>query len=110
MAILLLGCRSDQTNKKDWLSYAHGIKPSQLSLSLSFGWTLRWASSALTTFNGLHFGAFPCTSGERRSSGDVATNDADAKDATSDIGDGEPPRSLNAEDEGAMPYVPDASM
>ena len=42
--------------------------------------------------------------------GDVARDDVTMHDATSDIADGEPPQWLNAEDAGAMPYVPDASM
>ena len=42
--------------------------------------------------------------------GDVAGEDVAMHDATSDTADGEPPPLLNAEDAGAMPYVPDASM
>ena len=42
--------------------------------------------------------------------GDVATDDATTDDAASDTGDGEPRRSLTAEDAGAMPCAPNASM
>ena len=38
--------------------------------------------------------------------GDVATDDAATDDAASDTGDGEPRRSLNAENAGAMPCAP----
>ena len=42
--------------------------------------------------------------------GDVATDDAATDDAASDTGDGEPRRSRNAEDAGAMPCAPYTSM
>ena len=64
----------------------------------------------LDTFNGLHFGAFNARRVSDDPTGDVATNDAVADDATSDTANGEPPQLLHAEDAGAMPYVPDASM
>jgi hypothetical protein len=51
-----------------------------------------------------------CSGLNDMSAGDVATDDAATADAASDTGDGEHPRSLNAEDAGAMPYAFYASM
>ena len=89
------------------MSYAYAIKALEaLFVTLLGG---HWDGCRHDTFNGLHVCAYPCA-GLTVIAGDVATDDAATDDAATDTGDGEPPQSLNAEDAGAMPYAPYASM
>jgi hypothetical protein len=69
-----------------------------------------WDGCRHDTFNGLHVCAYPCAGLNDVIAGDVATDDAGTDDAATDTGDGEPPQSLNAENAGAMPYAPYASI
>ena len=90
------------------MSYAYAIKALEaLFVTLLGG---HWDGCRHDTFNGLHVCAYPCAGLNDVIAGDVATDDAGTDDAATDTGDGEPPQSLNAENAGAMPYAPYASI
>ncbi len=88
-------CRSNQTNKNVGLSYPYAIKALEaLFVTL---WVDVETGVVMTP---------SCVGLNDVIAGDVATEDAATDDAASDTGDGEPRRSRNAEDAGAMPCAP----
>jgi hypothetical protein len=109
MAVLLFG--SDlEVIKRTRMSGCRSIcnQSSRSSLRHSLGG--RWDGCRHDTFNGLHVCAYPCAGLNDVIAGDVATDDAATDDAATDTGDGEPPQSLKADNAGAMPYAPYASI